>query len=76
MAWGLGQRELALWRLGERDQRIEEDGRSVMWVCSGWVGEGEVDLWVNEDDVGLWVGEGDVGSLWWRAVPMSVTLRE
>ena len=47
-----------------------------MWVCSGWVGEGEVGQWVSEDDVGLWVGEGNVGGLWWRAVPMSVTLRE
>ena len=53
MAWGLGQREVALWRLGERDQRIEEDGRSAMWVYGGWVDEGEVGLWVNEDDVGL-----------------------
>ena len=42
MAWGLGQSEVALWRLGEQDQRIEEDGRSAMWVCGGWVGEGEV----------------------------------
>ena len=42
MAWGLGQSEVALWRLGERDRRIEEDGRSAMWVYGGWVGEGEV----------------------------------
>ena len=75
-AWGLGQSEVALWRLGEQDQRIEEDGRSAMWVCGGWVGEGEVGQWVSEDDVGLWVGEGDVGGLWWRAVPVSVTSRE
>ena len=46
MAWGLGQREVALWRLGERDQRIEEDGQSAMWVCGGWVNEGNVGgLW-------------------------------
>ena len=32
--------------------------------------------WVCEDNVGLWVGEGDVGGLWWRAVSVSVTLRE
>ena len=64
---------MALWWLGEQDQRIEEDGRSAMWVCGGWVGEGEVGQWVSEDDVGLWVGEGDV---WWRAVPVSVTSRE
>ena len=44
-----------------------------MWVCGGWVGEGEVGLWVDEGDVGLWVGEG---GLWWRAVPVSVTSRE
>ena len=67
---------MALWRLGERNQRIEEDGRSTMWVYGGWVGEGKVGLWVSEDDVGLWVGEGDVGGLWWRAVPVSVTSRE
>ena len=47
-----------------------------MWVCDGWVNEGEVGLWVSEDDVGLWVGEGDVGSLWCRAVPVLVTSRE
>ena len=76
---------MALWQLGEQNRRIEEDGRSAMWVCGGWVGEGEVGLWVGEGDVGLWVGEGDVGlwvgegdvgSLWWRAVPVSVTSRE
>ena len=64
---------MALWRLGERDRRIEEDGRSAMWVCDGWVGEGEVGLWVSEDNVGLWVGEGNAGGLWWRAVPVSMT---
>ena len=40
-----------------------------MWVCGGWVSEGEVGLWVGEDDVGLWVGKDDVGGLWWRAGP-------
>ena len=53
---------MALWRLGELDRRIEELRQSAMWVCSGWVGEGERGLWVSEDDVGLWVGEG---GLWW-----------
>ena len=38
-----------------------------MWVCGGWVSEGEVGLWVGEDDVGLWVGKADVGDLWWQA---------
>ena len=47
-----------------------------MWVCGGWVGEGEVGLRVSEDDVGLWVGKGDVGGLWWQAVSVSVTSRE
>ena len=47
-----------------------------MWVCDGWVNEGEVGLWVSEDDVGFWVGEGDVGGLWWLAVSVSVTSRE
>ena len=76
---------MALWRLGEQDRRIEEDGQSTMWVYGGWVDEGEVGLWVSEDnmglwvsedDVGLWVGEGDVGDLWWQAVPVSVTWKE
>ena len=47
-----------------------------MWVCSGWVDEGEMGLWVSEDDVGLWVGEGDVGGLWWQAMPVLVTSRK
>ena len=37
-----------------------------MWVCGGWVSDGEVGLWVGEDDVGLWVSKADVGGLWWR----------
>ena len=67
---------MALWRLGERNRRIEEDGQLAMWVYGGWVSEGEVGQWVSEEDVGLWVGEGDVDGLWWRAVPVSVTSRE
>ena len=42
-------------------QRIEEDGRLAMWVCGGWVGEGDVGLWVSEGDVGLWVCGGKLG---------------
>ena len=42
---------MALWQLGKQDRRIEEDGRSAMWVYGGWVSEGKV-------------GRGSVRMMW------------